>query len=109
VSFHKFSRHKGCANQFCSSFNLHLLSLADGSPHELPLQKVITLDLVYYRNPRVVDMEISGSLIALVTEASNFTTVRRDTSLIVWEWKTGEVVRDFSLWETGFNLLNSGG
>jgi len=35
----------------CSSFNLHLLSLADGSPHELPLQKVITLDLVYCTIP----------------------------------------------------------
>jgi len=79
----------------CSSFNLHLLSLADGSPHELPLQKVITSDLVCCPNPRVVDIQIGGSLIALVTETSGFTMMSRHMPLIVWEWKTGEVVRDF--------------
>ena len=87
----------------CRSINVHLLNLLDGSPHEVPLQGLIALDLGYYRNRRVIDTQISDSRIALVIEASSFTMARRRTELIAWDWKTGEVVSDFSSWETGSN------
>ena len=86
-----------------SFINIHLLSLLDGSPHEVPLQKVIPLDLGHYRNPRAIDMQISDSRIALVIEVSSFTMARQDIELIAWEWKTGEVVNGLSLWYASFN------
>lgn len=83
--------------------NIHLLNLSDGSPHEKPLQKVITLDLGHFRGPLVTDMQISGSRIALVIEVSSFTMTRHHRELIVWDWRTGGVVSDFSSRMAGFN------
>jgi len=82
-----------------SFINIHLLNLLDGSPHEVPLQKVIALDLGHYRSPRVIDMQISDSRIALAIGASSFTAVRQDIELIAWEWKTGRVVSGSSPWQ----------
>ena len=86
----------------CRFFNIHLLSLLDGSPHETPLKSVLALDLGHYRNPVVIEMQISGSRIALVIQVSSFTVARTRRGLIAWDWKTGEVVSDFTSWEISF-------
>ena len=91
----------------CRSINVHLLNLLDGSPHEVPLQGLIALDVGNYHKRRVVDEQISDSRIALVIEASSFTMARRRMELIAWDWKTGEVVSDFSSWETGSNQTST--
>ena len=61
----------------------------------MPLQKVVALDLGHYRQYRVIDTQISGSMVALIIEVSSFTMARRHMELIVWDWKAGEVVSDF--------------
>jgi hypothetical protein len=83
---------------------IHLLDLTDGSPHEIPLKKVLPLDLGHYRGPRVIDTQISDSRIALVVEVSSFTMARSRKELIAWDWKTGEVVSDIPSRETRLNL-----
>ena len=47
-------------------------------------------------------MQISGSRVALVTEGLSSSAVRYHRELTVWDWKTGEVVSDFSPWKTSF-------
>ena len=86
-----------------SFVNIHLLSILDGSPHEAPLKKVITLDLGHYRDHLVISAHISGSRIALLIDAASLTAKGYDRDLIAWDWKTGEVVSDFPPWGTDFN------
>ena len=83
--------------------NIHLLSLTDGSPHGIPLKEVIPLELGRYRNPRVIDIQISGSRIALAVEASSHRMARYRKELIAWDWKTGEVVSVVPSGKTGLN------
>ena len=88
---------------FRSSINIHLLNLLDGSPHEVPLQKVITLDSGHYLNPLVANTQISGSRVALLIETLSSTLERYDRELVAWDWKTGEVVSDSSSQGPDFN------
>jgi len=83
-----------------SSVNIRLLNLLNGSPHEVPSQKVIVLDLGYCYDPRVINTRIGGSRIALIIETSDPATMELCRELIVRDWKTGGVVSVFSLWET---------
>jgi len=80
-----------------SFINIHLLNILDGSPHQLPLQKVIKLDLGDHRYPGAVSTRISGSRVALLFDVMNPTMTRHRRELIAWDWKTGEVVGNFSL------------
>jgi len=77
-----------------SFINIHLLNSIDGSPHQVPLQKVIKLNLGRHRDPRAVSMCISGSRVALLFD----TAMKRRRKLIVWDWRTGNAVGDFSSW-----------
>ena len=102
--FYESSGRMGVDDLNLRSFvNIHLLSLLDGSPHELPLQKVIALDLRGYRNPMVINTQISCSRIALLIEHSGLTADGTNRQLVAWDWKTGEVVCNFSSWGTDFN------
>jgi hypothetical protein len=77
--------------------DIHLFSLLDGSPHEIPLKKVIPLNLErHYRIRRVNHLQISGSRIALIIETSKITMARNHKKLIVLDWKTGEAVSNTS-------------
>lgn len=79
----------------CRFINVHLLNLLDGSPHKVPLQKILTLDLGHFRGFLVTSREIGGSRIALVVDLSSFTRAKHHKELIIWDWKTGEVVNVF--------------
>jgi len=69
VSFHEFSCHTRVDSLTLGRFiKIHLLSLLDGSPHEVPLRKILTLDLGHYSIPWVADKRASGSRIALLIE-----------------------------------------
>ena len=106
VSFYELCRHTGMDDLTLPRFiNIHLLSLLDGSPHEIPLKSVLTLDLGHNHNPAVIEMRISGSRIALVIQVSSFPLGGRHKELIAWDWKTGEVVSDFTSWEIRFTTL----
>ena len=77
----------------CRFINVHLLNLLDGSPHEIPLKRVLTLNWEDYRHLSVKKVEISGSRIALIIGATSSPVARRNHwELVVWDWKTGEVV-----------------
>ena len=80
---------------FCSLINIHLLSLMDGSPHEVPLQKVLSLGLGRYSSNVMTSQRIGSSKIALVVEFFSHAVKKRHKELIVWDWRTGEKVRDF--------------
>ena len=88
-----------------SILNIRLLNLLNGSPHELPSQKVIQLDLEHYYRLRVMNRHISSSRIALIIEALNHITSRLHRELIVWNWETGGVVSNFSPWEADFDRI----
>ena len=90
-----------------SYIKIHLLNLLDGSPHEVPLRKVIVLASEHYYNPLEINTQISGSRIALLIEPHNFTMERTDRKLFAWDWKTGEMVSDFCLWRTGFKATST--
>jgi hypothetical protein len=87
----------------CRFANIHLLNITDGLPHEIPLKKVLPLDLWHHRSTRVIGTQISDSRIALLIDASNFTMARSRIVLIAWDWKTGEVVSDIPSRETSLN------
>lgn len=88
--------------------NVHLLNLQDGSPHQVPLRKVLSLEFEHYRGPLGTAHRISGSRIALGVEFQDFTPLMPRKELIVWNWRTGEVVnRSPSFSETGFTQLDS--
>ena len=80
---------------FCSLINIHLLSLLDGSPHEVPLQKVLSLGLGRYSSNVMTSQRIGSSTIALVVEFFSHAVKKRHKELIVWDWRTGEKVREF--------------
>ena len=87
--------------------NIHLLSLLDGTPHEEPQQKVLKLGLGrdgYNYGYWFTHVQINESRIAVVVQSSPGMTMgyRRD-GLIAWDWRTGNVVRNFSLWKPAFN------
>ena len=85
--------------------NVHLLSLLDGTPHEVPRQKVLVLGLGCDGfNHWIIDKQISESRIAIVVESSSLITERYSEVLIVWYWRTGKVVSKFSSWRTAFEL-----
>jgi len=88
--------------------NVHLLSLLDGAPHEVPRQKVLKLDLEYSRfdgsRYQIIDKRISECRIAIAVEYSNLRTGRYIKVLIVWDWRTGKAVSKFLSWETPFDL-----
>jgi len=85
--------------------NVHLLSLLDGTPHEVPQQKVLELDLECdgFHN-WIIDKKISESRIAIMVESLSLVTERYSEVLIVWDWRTGKVVRNFSSWRTALDL-----
>ena len=75
---------------------IHLLSLLDGSPHEVPLQKVLLLNLEHDDTNTTTSQAISRSRIALAVEYTSYSAAIRRKELIVWDWRTGEVVSGFS-------------
>ena len=95
VSLREYSAIAGGVDKlaFRRFINIHLLNLLDGSPHELPLRKVLSLNLEAGDGHLVVDKQISGSRIAFVIEHHNLTG--RCTTLIAWDWRTGEAVTVF--------------
>ena len=105
MSFRLFSSHMEVDGLTLRSLiNVHLLSLLDGLPHEKPIQKVIALDSTLYWNPVVTSIQISGSRIALVIWTGSFVLEGGcGGDLIAWDWKTGEVISDFSSLGTDFN------
>ena len=74
---------------------IHLLSLLDGSPHEVPLQKVLRLNLEHDDADTTTSQAISRSRIALAVECTSYSAAVRRKELIVWDWRTGEVVSSF--------------
>ena len=102
-------RHTEATNLELRRFvNVHLLNLLDGSPHEVPLRKVLSLEFGHYRGALGTDQQISGSRIALVVEFQDLILLVPHKELIVWNWRTGEVVsRYLSFMKTGFTQLDS--
>lgn len=80
--------------RFVIRINVRLFSLLDGSPHEIPLKKVLPLHLMDSRGARVLDLQISGSRLALAIDVSSSTMKRNHKELIAWDWRTGKVVSD---------------
>lgn len=72
------------------STNIHLFNLLDGSPHEVPLQKVLSLNSGYGFPLRALQ-QISGCRIALVAQTMDYRE-ELNTTLIAWDWRTGAVV-----------------
>jgi hypothetical protein len=96
VRFHE-SCHTGVDNltlrRFGAYANIHLFSLLDGSPHKIPLKRVIPLNLEQHHFIRQVHhMQISGSRIAFIIETSNLMMTRYHKKLIALDWKTGQAV-----------------
>lgn len=86
--------------------NIHLLSLLDGTPHEAPRQKVLKLDLGRDRDygHGFTHKRINESRMAIVVHPPFEIPMRyRRDGLIAWDWRTGEVVSNFSLWKTALN------
>jgi len=81
----------------CRVIRVHLLSILDGSPHEVPVQKVITLDLGDYCHLWTTSRQINGDKIVLIIglefPGSESVSYRRE--LIVWDWRTGGLVSNF--------------
>ena len=77
-----------------SSINIHLLNLLNGSPHEVPRKKVLPLDLGKNGGASVTSMQISSSRIALVVDFWKHNVVEQHKELIVWDWRTGNMVGD---------------
>ena len=72
--------------------NVHLFDLLDGSPHKVPFTKVLSLNAGPSHSPGVIATQISDSRIALVVQSADFTEAESCVKVIVWDWKTGEVV-----------------
>ena len=106
MSFHEFSCHIGTDDlTLRRCINVHLLNLLDGTPHEVPQQKVLKLDLGYDGfDYRIIDNRISECRIAIVVESLDFITGRYSKVLIVWDWRTGKAVNNFLLWKTPFDI-----
>ena len=85
---------------------IHLLSLLDGSPHEVPLQKVLLLNLEHDDTNTTTSQAISRSRIALAVEYTSYSAAIRRKELIVWDWRTGEVVSGFVSTAGGYFWLN---
>jgi hypothetical protein len=77
--------------------NVHLLDLLDGSPHKIPLMQVLQLNSGDSQTQTtVINAQISGSRIALVVDfALSCFDEECPKVLIVWDWRTGEVVGVF--------------
>jgi hypothetical protein len=97
VSFREFSCHKGVGDLALRRFiNVHLLNLLDGTPHELPPQKVLRLDLGHEAHEyRITEKKISESRIAIAAQFSTEIAGGYSTVLISWDWRTGKVVSNF--------------
>lgn len=66
-------------------------------PHEIPRQKVLKLDLACdVDSHSIVGKHISESRIAIVVKLIP-RECRCSDLLIAWDWRTGEVVSNFSL------------
>ena len=90
----------------CRFMKIHLLNLLDGSPHEVPLFKALPLDLGEYIRAKFMTFQISSSMIALVFRFFSSAVAKVFRELIVWNWRTGEVVGFFFFsQEASFNLL----
>lgn len=70
--------------------NIHLLNLRDGSPHKIPLKKVLQLNTGNCRG-FLLNAQIGDSRIALVVGFLRPNDESR-RELIAWDWRTGEVV-----------------
>lgn len=75
----------------CRSVNIHLLNLLDGSPHEVPLRKVLQLDLEHH-DGALANPEVSSSRIALAVTFLGTGNGEGHKELVVWDWRVGEVV-----------------
>jgi hypothetical protein len=78
----------------CRFVNVRLLNLLDGSPHEVPLRKVLSLDLPHNLTAPSIGSQISSSRIALMIEPTSFAVARLCKKIVAWDWRTGEVVSD---------------
>lgn len=84
---------------------IHLLNLLDGSPHDIPLYKILPLDLRESTRVKFVALQISSSMIALVVRVFSSVVTKSYRELIVWNWRTGEVVGFFFFsQEASFNF-----
>lgn len=70
--------------------DIHLLNLMNGSPHELPLRKVLRLGWGYPSGYLLPVMEINRTTLALLAEVT--TKGERRTKLVAWDWRTGKIV-----------------
>ena len=86
---------------------IHLLSLLDGSPHEVPPQKVLLLSLGHDDADTTTSQAISRSRIALAVECTSYSAAIRRKELIIWDWRTGKVVSGFFQYGRGVFLAKS--
>lgn len=85
--------------------NVHLLDLLDGSPHKVPLKKVIPLDVEPHQRPVVTICRANDSRIALVVKYMG--PPGGHTRLVVLDWRMGEVVLEHSAGDPGIgNAIN---
>ena len=89
----------------CSVIDVHLLDLLDGSPHEVPVQKVLPLDLGC-SNKVTTYPRVSNSRIALLINFFSSAVVKEHKELVVWNWRTGEMVCCFVCFFAGGPHLN---
>ncbi|KAF9649084.1 hypothetical protein BDM02DRAFT_3128625 [Thelephora ganbajun] len=90
--------------------NGHAISPQDNllAVFECGIGRVVTLNVGHYRTPFVANRQISGSRIALVIGCPNFTMARNYRELVVWDWRTGEVVSKHSRDDPGIgNVVSS--
>ena len=70
---------------------INLLNLLDGSPHEVPIQKVLLLD-VDPGDQYITSHQVSSSRVALWIQSFRSAVVKKHKELVVWDWRTGEMV-----------------
>jgi hypothetical protein len=70
---------------FYRTLNVRLLNLLDGSPHELPLHKVLSLNWRHHDACQVDSWGISGNRIALLVESVGFIEREGRRELVVWD------------------------
>lgn len=89
----------------CRCINVHLLSLLDGTPHKVPRQTVLELDLEcdgFHHS--IIDKKISESRIAIVVESLSLITGEYSEVLIVWDWRAGKMVSNLPSRRTALDL-----
>jgi len=84
----------------CRLIHIHLLDLMDGSPHRVPHSNVITWALprgVGETYLNVLAMTGSRLMLHVFLQDESWPHDAMGRKLILWDWKTGNLVRILSL------------